>query len=91
MTPARPRKARSVAARSRSVTRRARGLRWTAEEYAVIDSLIELNWNDERASYHAWQQAFYQEAGAPIPIGVGLAVGAAIKAEAAAADTVFAA
>ncbi|MBO1111680.1 VENN motif pre-toxin domain-containing protein [Bordetella petrii] len=61
------------------------GFGWTAEEYAVIDSLIELNWNDERASYHAWQQAFYQEAGAPVPIGVGIAVGAAIKAEAAAA------
>ncbi len=61
------------------------GLGWNADEYAVLDSLLAINLNDERIAHHAWLQTFYQEAGAPVPIGVGIAVGRAIRAEAAAA------
>ena len=57
------------------------GYGWSPGEYTVIDSLLNLNWNDERINHDAWLQSFYQEAGAPIAIGAGIAV-TALRAEA---------
>ncbi|WP_158658300.1 hemagglutinin repeat-containing protein [Achromobacter sp. AONIH1] len=63
------------------------GLGWSKDEYVVLDRLLAINLNDERVAHHAWLQAFYQEAGAPIPIGVGIVVGGAIRAEASVAKS----